>query len=169
MAGGPGTDKGITRKPALSGRFLCPWSSRGNSVEVLRRYSKLSIISITSQTRQPEQQRSPTKPPHRVHRRLTSAAIQQLCADYQGGCTTRDLASRYGISKASVTALLRERSIPVRCQGVSDEQVQQAVWTYEAGSSVAQVARTLGLPPSSIYDALRRAGVVMRDRHDRRL
>jgi transposase len=135
-------------------------------VEVLRRYSKLPVLPIISQTGRLERQQRPSaKPPRRVRRRLTPAAIQQLCAHYQAGSSTRELATRYGLSKTAATALLREREIPIRRQGLSDQQVRQAVQLYEAGSSVVQVARTMNLPASSIYDALQRASVVMRARH----
>jgi len=87
-------------------------------------------------------------------------------ADYRASATTRHLADCYGIGKTTVTKLLREHHLPLRHQGLTAEQVAQAVQFYEAGKSVAQTARQLGLPINSVYDALKRAGTAMRSPHE---
>jgi transposase-like protein len=99
--------------------------------------------------------------------RLSEDHVRQLCAEYENGVTTRTIASRYGIGKTTVTRLLREHGVPLRYQGLSPEQAQQAIQLYEAGLSVAKAARELGLPINSVYDALKAAGTEMRARHER--
>jgi transposase len=88
---------------------------------------------------------------------LSVTAITQLLTDYQSGSTARELAARYAISKTSVQRLLKEHGIPLRHQGLSREHVSQAIELYEAGDSVTQVATTLNLSASSVYDALKRS------------
>jgi transcriptional regulator with GAF, ATPase, and Fis domain len=50
-------------------------------------------------------------------------------------------------------------------QGLSAEQLTEATRLYQAGQSVAEAAHTLGFQPTSVYDALKRAGVTMRPVH----
>jgi transposase-like protein len=72
------------------------------------------------------------------------------------------MAATYGISKTSVQRLLKEHGVTLRHQGLSPDQLRHAAHLYQAGKSVAQVARALSLSPSSVYDALTRAGTAMR-------
>lgn len=78
------------------------------------------------------------------------------------GATTRQLSDTYGIGKTSVTKLLREGGVCLRHQGALPRPVAEANRLHEAGESVAQGARTLGIHASSVYDALVRAGVELR-------
>jgi hypothetical protein len=71
-----------------------------------------------------------------------------------------------GIGKTAVTGLLRVQRVLLRNQRLPDEQVLHAEQSYVAGKSAAQVASELALPISSIYDALKRAGVPMRPVHE---
>jgi len=79
------------------------------------------------------------------------------------------LCVEYDISKTSAQRLLHENAIAMRFQGLSEAEVAQATRLYEAGQSLVQVGRSLALEPTSIHDALRRAGVQMRDVHGRPL
>ena len=85
---------------------------------------------------------------------------------YREGMTTRQLSEYYGIGKTSVTKLLRLRGVPLRYQSLSAEQLRQAAQLYKNGKSVAQVAKVLELPSSSVYDALKRTGVEIRSAHE---
>lgn len=134
-----------------------------NLVELLRRYSKLPKLTILIQIK-PAERPGPSLP-RSIRRRLGPQQVDQLCADYQAGQTTRQLSEAYGIGKTAVTRLLREQGVPLRHQGLSPDQVQQAAELYQAGQSVAQVASALGFHPSSVYDTLKRAGVQLRDPH----
>lgn len=137
-------------------------------VELLRSYSKLPIPSVLRQIeRSKPVQRPPRVTPRRVSHRLSREVVNQLCADYQAGATQRELARTYGISKQSVAKLLQERGVPARPRGLSSEQLEQATQLYLAGKSVVQVGQAMNQPPNTIYDALKRTGVQMRDRHSR--
>jgi transposase len=136
-------------------------------VELLRRYSKLPILRISARIARSER-REAVEPvqSRRISHRLSAATVSQLCDEYRLGVATRTLAARYGVGKTVVTKLLREHGVPLRHQGLSDQQVRKAAALYTAGKSVAQVAQTLDLSPSSVYDALKRAGLSMRRAHE---
>jgi hypothetical protein len=51
---------------------------------------------------------------------------------------------------------------------MTDAEADQAVALYASGSTIAEVARLLGRPCSTIQTALTRRGVAMRRRHDYR-
>jgi len=137
-------------------------------VDLLRATSKLAFPSIILYSGTSGHRRRPTlHKRRRISWRLDSGRVAKLCADYQAGLTTRELAEQYDIGKTAVTRLLREQHIPLRHQGLSAEQTARAVSRYEAGRSVAQVAAEMELPTNSVYDALNRAGTAMRDRHER--
>ena len=68
------------------------------------------------------------------------------------------------ISKTSVQRLLKQQDIQLRHQGLSTDQLRNAIQLYETDRSAVQVARTLHLSPSSVYDALKRSGVQLRSR-----
>lgn len=65
----------------------------------------------------------------------------------------------------AITRLLRQHGVPLRHQGLNDDQVSAATRLYASGRSVAQVDTALGFHPSSVYDALRLCGVTMRLAH----
>jgi transposase-like protein len=61
-----------------------------------------------------------------------------------------------------VLTLLRTRNVTVRGRKVSRDQIAQAVREYEAGKSIAEVAKMLGFNPAAIWRALKIQGVQMR-------
>lgn len=106
-----------------------------------------------------------THPLPRVHRldvRLGAEALDQLIIDYQAGLTGPELQSRYGLSKGSVLRLLHEAGVQLRRQPVRGGQLAEMVALYESGLSIRQVAAELGLPKTTVQDALPRSGVAMR-------
>jgi lambda repressor-like predicted transcriptional regulator len=111
--------------------------------------------------------RVPT-PPRQIRRRLNADQIKDLCAEYNAGTSARELGIKYGISKTSAQRLLHDNGITMRFQGLSEEEVARAAELYESGQSLVQVGKNRGLEPTSVHDALRRAGVQMRDVHGRR-
>ena len=134
-------------------------------MDLLRATSKLAFPPIVLHSDLTGGRIRPERRRRRISWRLDSDAVAQLCADYLAGLTTRELADRYEVGKTAVTRLLRERHVPLRHQGLSSSQVQRAAELYAAGSSVAQVGEALGFHPSSVFDPLKRADLVLRDRH----
>jgi hypothetical protein len=136
-------------------------------VELMRRYSKLPHPRLPDLLGSSRLSRTPLKTSYRLARRLEPGQIDQLLTGYRAGATTRDLAKQYSVSKTAVTELLTAHDVPLRHQGLSPSQVSEATQLYTAGHSVAQAALSLGVSPSSVYDALKRSGVQMRPVHQR--
>lgn len=63
--------------------------------------------------------------------------------------------------------LLREAGVSIRNQGLTDEQVAEAIRNYEAGKSLAKIGTHLGADAGTIRRALLKRGVTMRDSHGR--
>ena len=97
-----------------------------------------------------------------VNRRLGSKTIARLVADYRAGTPTTQLTVKYGIGKSTVLRLLEDAGVPMRRQPISDEVTIMAVSLYEAGKSLAAIAREVGQAKQSIRLALLKAGVEMR-------
>lgn len=136
-------------------------------MELVRRYSKLPQPRLPELLGSSRLARTPPKARYRLTQRLEPGQIDRLLAGYRAGATTRDLAKQYNVSKTAVTALLTAHDVPLRHQGISPSQVREATQLYTAGHSVAQAALSLGVSPSSVYDALKRSGVQMRPVHQR--
>lgn len=97
-----------------------------------------------------------------VNRRLGSKTIARLVADYRAGIPTTDLTTKYGIGKSTVLRLLQDNNVPMRRQGVSENQTIQAIALYAEGKSLTMIADELKLAKQSIRLALLKAGVWMR-------
>jgi hypothetical protein len=79
----------------------------------------------------------------------------ELCARYAAGETAQALADEYGVSKPAVLTLLRARNVTVRGRKLSRDQIAQTVREYEAGKSIAQIAKILEFHPAAIWRALK--------------
>jgi hypothetical protein len=119
-------------------------------VELVRRYSKLPQPRLADFLDSSLPARTPPKPRYRLTQRLKPGQIDQLLADYRAGATTRGLAEKYNVSKTAVTELLTAHNVPLRHQGLSPNQVAEAIRLYAGGQSVAQAADSLGLSSSSV-------------------
>jgi len=74
----------------------------------------------------------------------------------------------YNLGKGTVLRLLREQGVQLRRQRMSPDEVEQAIQLYGHGLSIATVGAQLGYGDGTIWRALKRAGVTMRDSHGRR-
>jgi DNA-directed RNA polymerase specialized sigma24 family protein len=146
-------------------------------VEVLRRYSKQPALWKTAKrlgklvySGPPERIDADPMPGH-VHRldvRLSVEAMAQLAADYEAGVSSTELRERYGLSKGSVLRLLQESGVKMRRRPLGSDQVNAVVERYRSGLTIRAVAAELGVPKTTVQDALRREGVVMRAAGPRR-
>jgi transposase-like protein len=73
--------------------------------------------------------------PLQVQRRLTPQQAERLVAEYQAGADIQELASRWGMHRATVTAHLPRPGVPLRRQGVPAESQQEAIRLYGEGWS----------------------------------
>lgn len=105
---------------------------------------------------------------HKLVHRLTEDAVSQLIADYRHGVKISDLVLRYGISRQSITTLLRRHGIATRFrQKLSDADVDEAGRLYAAGWSLAKIGQHFGVNDETVRYRLRRNGTLMRGCHDR--
>ncbi|MEV0772746.1 hypothetical protein [Nocardia salmonicida] len=104
----------------------------------------------------------PSLPAPKRSRRLSEAERGELAQDYQRGMTVYELASKYSISRQTVSVHLHRMGIPMRRQGLTDTQVAKATELYEQGLNLRQVGTKLGIQASTLRLAMKEAGVKLR-------
>jgi hypothetical protein len=78
-------------------------------------------------------------PKPRAKRFLTADAVTDIVRRYEGGETTQHVGKRYGISKTRVASILTYHGVPIRRQGLNEEQVNESARLYIAGKSLAWI------------------------------
>lgn len=113
-------------------------------------------------TRSPQSHRD--GPPPRSKRFLSTDDIADIGQMYEAGDNTEQIGDRYGISKARVATVLRERGVTLRRQGLTDQQANEAARLYARGRSLAWLGSRYNVSHTTIATALRRQGVLLRPR-----
>lgn len=137
-------------------------------MEVIARYAKTLPPLRLNRSPMSRRKKSPSQP--RVHattRRLTTDVRMQLAADYRAGHSTPWLMRTYSLGKGSVLRILSDAHVEMRGQGLSDEQIVRAAKLYQSGSSLMALTRQFDASAETIRQALRAAGVQMRQRWER--
>lgn len=111
---------------------------------------------------------------------LTPAAVDQALRWYQGGQSASSIARQLGCDPDTVRRALRKEGVALRDRTgepqtviprhkppMSPDEIIEAVALYTAGHAVSAIASRLTRSPSTIWKALTRAGVVMRDSRGR--
>jgi len=83
-------------------------------------------------------------------------------AAYEAGASVPKLQQRFGSSKSAVVSILREHGVEMRRQPMDEAQLARVIELYESGLSIRQVAAQLGLPKTTVQNALAKTDVVMR-------
>jgi lambda repressor-like predicted transcriptional regulator len=91
--------------------------------------------------------------------RPSTDLVARLVAEYEGGATTYDLATRHGLHRNTITAHLRRVGVTIRMDGMTPEQIQQAADLYAEGWSLARVGRAVGADAETVRKRLREVGV----------
>jgi hypothetical protein len=65
--------------------------------------------------------------------RLDAKRVQQLVEGYESGATAYDLGVRFGIDRRTVSAILKHHGVRMRRQGLSPDQIAEAVQLRAAG------------------------------------
>jgi len=99
--------------------------------------------------------------------RLTHQQKRELVDSYLEGATTYELAAQYGCHRNTVSNVLKDRGVALRCESMTESQIDQAVIHYEGGLSLARVGNELGFDDGTIRHRLIERGVYMRDSHGR--
>lgn len=95
--------------------------------------------------------------------RLNTDQQAAVVTRYSNGETSTTLAEEYGVAKSTILRILREARVVVRRQPMTPDQVSEAAQLHQAGLSLSQVAKQLGVNQETMRAAILRAGVVLRE------
>lgn len=105
----------------------------------------------------------------RTARQIKGDQAQALIAAYEARATLAELSRRFGISKQTVSSILKRHGIePSWVRRITDEEVDEAARLYEQGLSLARVGSRFNVSDDTIRTHLLKRGVKMRDRHGRK-
>lgn len=108
-----------------------------------------------------------TASPKRI-RRLSEEERTSLAEDYRSGMTVYELATKFGIDRSTVSNHLKRMGVEMRRQGLSEEQIEEAVRLYvEQRWSLVRIGEKLGVDHGTVWNRLRERGVRMRDTQGR--
>jgi Mn-dependent DtxR family transcriptional regulator len=113
---------------------------------------------------------APVRPQRQIPgraRQLDGQQTQALIAGYEAGAMVHELSDRFGISRQTVSIILKRRGVAMRARGLSPAQVDEAVRLYEAGQSLAQIGERMSVDPTTVLNRLRERGIRTRDTHGR--
>ena len=99
--------------------------------------------------------------------RLDPHRAKELALAYSAGSATNELAARFGIHRATVTAILHRLGVDLRQRGLTNVQVAEACGLYPEGWSLARLAERYDADDMTVRRYLLLAGVVMRSPHER--
>ncbi len=99
-------------------------------------------------------------------RRLTAAETDELITRYREHIPVKELAAAYGITRQTVSEILRRRGVERHQRGLSPADVTEAVRLYQEGWSLARLGRKFWVDDMTVRRYLLLAGVVMRSQHD---
>ncbi len=145
-------------------------------MELLGRYSKLcdqgkqlrrTVELATSVEKVQVKEPTPLPKIHKLEQRLSPTVGIDMAAAYRAGASTPELRRRFGLSQSSVLKLLAEHGVEMRFQGLSDEDVPEAVRRYEAGQTLVQLGEWFKVSPNAVRRVLMREGVKMRPKGKR--
>jgi hypothetical protein len=91
--------------------------------------------------------------------------VAEIVSRYEAAEPSTAIAASHELSKGSVIRLVRETGIPIRNQGLTNDQVAEAAQLYASGLSLAKIGVRLGVDHGTVWRQLRKRGVKMRDTH----
>jgi Sigma-70, region 4 len=133
-----------------------------NLGHLCKKWSELRKRIHESPARPPRSR--PDAPKHRSKRFLTAEHVTDIVDRYESGETTQEIGKRYGISKTRVASILTYHGVPIRRQGLNEEQVNEAARLYIAGKSLAWIGAVYAVSHTTVAAALRRKDVELRPR-----
>ena len=120
----------------------------------LRAYHKLVLKQVSPIPRCPVAARA---------KRLNATELDLLVAGYQAGATVYELAEQFHIHRNTIARRLKAQGVQLRNSTLTDSEQARAVELYATDLSTLQIGQQLGRNPSTIWHALKRAGVQLRD------
>jgi DNA-binding IclR family transcriptional regulator len=95
------------------------------------------------------------------------AEITELINAHEQQASVKELAQRFGIHRLTVTALLRRDGVELRRTGLAPVDIQVAASLYGQGWSLARLGAKFGVDSTTVWRALRTAGMLMRSPNQR--
>lgn len=93
---------------------------------------------------------------------LPATKVGELVHGYQAGASVNELATRFGIHRATVAQHLHRNGVAIRRRGLDNHQIDHAVRLYQQGLSLVRVGARLEVHAETVRQALRTRGVPMR-------
>lgn len=140
---------------------------RGTYYNTKTQVSELeSLLGKLQDVNAPVRPLSHRQKPRRA-RQLDDGQVRELIEGYEAGGTVYKLGNQFGISRQTVSAVLKRHGVAMRQRGLSPKQADEAVRLYETGWSLAKIGDELGADPTTVLKRLRERGVRTRDAHGR--
>jgi hypothetical protein len=98
-------------------------------------------------------------------RRLSDTEIGDLVTQYEGGSTTEALAHEFGVHRTTVMTHLQRIGVRRRSpRKLTDQMVIDAAHCYASGKTLAEIAATFDIAPSTLTRELRLADIPIKRR-----
>jgi len=94
--------------------------------------------------------------------------VAELIKEYESQVALKDLARKFGVHRLTVTAYLQRHGVEPRQVGPAPEDITTAALLYGQGWSLARLGERYSVDSTTIWRALRAAGVEMRSSGQRR-
>lgn len=138
---------------------------------VLQAYSKQSSQSVKLRSLIHKIQTNPQEarleqPIPRRFIQISDEQAEMMAADYESGMRVKDLATKYGISRETISRRLRRQAINPRKVGLDDQQIKESARRYEQGDSLATIGKKMGVSAQTVRSRLVEVGIVMRSSYD---
>lgn len=91
---------------------------------------------------------------------LTASEVDRLVDEYLDGVSVNELAERYGVHRATVSAHLTRRGVTRRQPGLGAEEAAEAVKLHLGGVSMRAIARIMGVDRKALRRALVEASAI---------
>jgi hypothetical protein len=78
-------------------------------------------------------------------RRLSPAEVVAVAQEFRAGADMRDLAREFRVHRTTISECLRKLGVPLRRQGLQDEDLAEAAGLYREGWSSSQAGREVRL------------------------
>lgn len=98
---------------------------------------------------------------------LSPAQVDNLLQEYRAGVSVRELAQRYEVHRATVTAHAHRHGLPPRRRSLDHDEQTEAAQLYQDGLTMRQVAERFAVSPPAVRTALVRQAVPIRARGQR--
>jgi len=137
-------------------------------VEVLGRYSnhrdQVERIRNLLESGPLNRSEAKSRTSKQVQRRLHPSQIDQLVDQYLAGDTIQALAAQFQLHRFTVSRILDRCRVPRHPRGIHQQRLPEVARRYEAGDSLATIAKYESVSPETIRLALQKAGFDLRRR-----